>query len=127
MAFPEHCCPFATLLFRHFVLYQNVTRILDVPLERSDRPSPRAAVRGFALGAIDGQVDITLVELVDVLRTTRGASFEPRTIWRFLDRHAVTEERHPPPGCSGPIMSTAQAHCLRLVIRMRHWPPARKR
>jgi hypothetical protein len=33
------------------------------------------AYREIILSAIDGQVDITLVELADMLRTTHGASF----------------------------------------------------
>jgi hypothetical protein len=46
------------------------------------------AYREIILSAIDAQVDITLVELADMLRTTHGAAFAPSTIWRFLDRHA---------------------------------------
>ena len=48
------------------------------------------AYRDIILGAVDAQVDITLVELVDMLRRDYGASFAPSTIWRFLDRHAMT-------------------------------------
>lgn len=42
------------------------------------------------LGAIDKQVDITLVELAEMLRSEHGAAFAPSTIWRFLDRHSMT-------------------------------------
>jgi transposase len=48
------------------------------------------AFRAVILGAIEAQVDITLVELSEMLRREHGASFAPSTVWRFLDRHAVT-------------------------------------
>ena len=41
------------------------------------------------LAAIEAQVDITLVELANLLRDERRASFVPATIWRLLDRCAV--------------------------------------
>ena len=34
------------------------------------------------LAAIEAQVDITLVELADMLRREQGASFAPSTVWR---------------------------------------------
>ncbi|NPD69645.1 transposase (plasmid) [Lichenicola cladoniae] len=46
--------------------------------------------REVILAAIDAQVDITLVELSELLRERNGASFAPSTIWRFLDRHGMT-------------------------------------
>lgn len=46
--------------------------------------------RDIILAAIEAQVDITLVELADMLRCTHGTFFAPSTIWRFLDRHAMT-------------------------------------
>jgi hypothetical protein len=48
------------------------------------------AYRDAILGAIGAQVDITLVELAEMLRRECGASFVPSTVWRFLDRHAMT-------------------------------------
>ena len=48
------------------------------------------AFRDVILARIDAQVDITLVELADLLRTEHGACFAPSTIWRFLARHGVT-------------------------------------
>ena len=42
------------------------------------------------LGAIDADVDITLVELSELLRRKHEASFAPSTVWRFLDRHDLT-------------------------------------
>jgi transposase len=60
-----------------------------------DRRSHRIeAYRDLILGAVDAQVDITLVELADMLRHDYGASFAPSTIWRFLDRHAMTFKKN---------------------------------
>ena len=38
-------------------------------------------------------MDITLVELAEMLRREHGASFAPSTVWRFLDRHAMTVKK----------------------------------
>ncbi len=46
--------------------------------------------RDVILVAIGEQVDITLVELSQLLRDRHGASLAPSTIWRFLDRHGMT-------------------------------------
>ncbi|MCC4256086.1 MULTISPECIES: IS630 family transposase [Sphingobium] len=46
--------------------------------------------RDAILGAIEKQVDITLVELAEMLRSEHGAVFALSTIWRFLDRHSMT-------------------------------------
>ena len=51
------------------------------------------AYRDIILGAIDAQVDITLVELADLLRLEHGVCFVPSTVWRFLDRHAMTVKK----------------------------------
>jgi transposase len=52
------------------------------------------AYRDIILGAIEAQVDITLVELSDMLRERHGAAFAPSTVWRFLDRHAMTGKKN---------------------------------
>src|SRR3546814_7503778 len=39
-------------------------------------------------------VDITLVELAEMLRSEHGAVFAPSTIWRFLDRHSMTIKKN---------------------------------
>jgi transposase len=52
------------------------------------------AYRDVILTAIEGQVDITLVELAEMLRAEHGALFAPSTIWRFLDRHAMTLKKN---------------------------------
>jgi transposase len=42
------------------------------------------------MSAIEAKPDMTLVELSEMLKAERGASFAPSSIWRFLDRHGVT-------------------------------------
>jgi transposase len=44
--------------------------------------------------AIKAQVDITLVELAEMLHRHHGVSFAPSTIWRFLDRHDITFKKN---------------------------------
>ena len=46
------------------------------------------------LAAIEAEVDITLVELAELLRSQHGASFAPSTVWRFLDRHDLTFKKN---------------------------------
>jgi transposase len=48
------------------------------------------AYRDVILTAIASEVDITLVELAELLRHQHGASFASSTVWRFLDRHGFT-------------------------------------
>ena len=52
------------------------------------------AYRGVILGRINGQPDITLVELADLLRRDHDACFAPSTIWRFLDRHGISFKKN---------------------------------
>lgn len=52
------------------------------------------AYRDVILEAVEKQVDITLVELAELLRAEYGASFAPSTVWRFLDRHAMTVKKN---------------------------------
>lgn len=42
----------------------------------------------------DADKDVTLVEIAALLRKRHGASFAPSTIWRFLDRHAMTFKKN---------------------------------
>ena len=55
------------------------------------------AFRSVILAAIEAQKDITLVDLADLLRTKHDASFAASTVWRFLDRHAMTYRKRPMP------------------------------
>ncbi len=52
------------------------------------------AYRDVILGAIKGKPDLTLVEIADMLESEQGASFAPSSIWRFLDRHAITFKKN---------------------------------
>jgi transposase len=52
------------------------------------------AYRAIILAAVEAQVDITLVELADLLRREHGARFAPSTVWRFLDRHDITVKKN---------------------------------
>ena len=75
------------------------------------------AYRDNILAAIDAQVDITLVELAEMLCREHGISFAPSTIWRFLDRHHITSVaiptaiRSPSDGASSACTPTARAAC----------------
>jgi transposase len=46
------------------------------------------------LAAVEAKVDVTLVELSEMLRDRHGATFAPSTIWRCLDRHAMTLKKN---------------------------------
>jgi transposase len=60
-----------------------------------DRRSKRIeAYGGVILGAIAAKVDLTLTEITELLRLEHGASFAPSTVWRFLDRHAMTLKKN---------------------------------
>jgi transposase len=60
-----------------------------------DRRSERIEVhRAVILAAIDAKVDMTLVEIAEMLLREHGASFAPSTVWRFLDRHAMTLKKN---------------------------------
>ncbi len=60
-----------------------------------DRRSRRIeAFREVILTAVEDQVDITLVEVTEMLRVEHGVTFAASTIWRFLDRHAMTFKKN---------------------------------
>jgi transposase len=52
------------------------------------------AYRAFILSAIKTKSDLTLVEIAGMLKSELGASFAPSSIWRFLDRHAITFKKN---------------------------------
>lgn len=61
-----------------------------------DRRSHRIeAHREFILSAVEAKADLTLEEIAKMLESEREASFAPSSIWRFLDRHAVTFKKKP--------------------------------
>jgi transposase len=51
--------------------------------------------------AIDTKPDMTLTEIAELLKSERGASFAPSSIWRFLDRHGVTFKKKRARGRAG--------------------------
>jgi transposase len=73
------------------------------------------AYRAAILGAVETKVDITLVELTEMLRREHGAHFAPSTVWRFLDRHAMTLKKNGARGRAGQARRRGQAP--RLVQR----------
>ena len=52
------------------------------------------AYRDVILAAVEAKVDITLVELSQLLRDRHGVAFAPSTIWRCLDRHSMTLKKN---------------------------------
>jgi len=73
------------------------------------------AYRDILLGAVKARVDITLAELSDLLWREHGARFAPSTVWRFLDRHAMTFKKNGPRQRAGQARRRGQA--ARLVRR----------
>jgi transposase len=57
----------------------------------SDQRSHRIeAHREMILSVIKVKPDMTLVQIAEMLEAETGASFAPSSVWRFLDRHAIT-------------------------------------
>ena len=52
------------------------------------------AFRDVILAAVEAKKDVSLVELADLLHTEHGVCFHPSSVWRFLDRHAVTFKKN---------------------------------
>jgi transposase len=52
------------------------------------------AVGATILGALKGKVDLTLDELVELLWQRHGQRFARSTVWRFLDRHAMSVKKN---------------------------------
>jgi transposase len=80
-----------------WVRAHNATGAIRAKPQGGDKRSHHIeAFRDVILTAIEAQKDITLVELTDLLRTKHGASFAASTVWRFLDRHAMTFKKNSP-------------------------------
>ena len=76
-------------------LSQTTTGTARAKRQGGDKRSQRIeAYHGIILSAIGAQVDITLVELAEMLRREHGAVFAPSTVWRFLDRHDITVKKN---------------------------------
>src|SRR5882724_6135029 len=52
------------------------------------------AHRDFILSAIEAKPDLTLEEIAALLKSSRGVSFAPSSVWRLLDRHAITFKKN---------------------------------
>jgi transposase len=73
----------------------NETGATTAKPKGGDLRSQRIEAYGVVIfAAVEAQVDITLVELVELLRCEHGASFAPSTIWRFFARHGVTLKKN---------------------------------
>jgi len=73
----------------------NTTGSVEAKPQGGDTRSHHVEVfRDVILGAIEAQKDISLVELAELLRADHGASFAASTVWRFLDRHAMTFKKN---------------------------------
>ena len=60
-----------------------------------DRHSARIEAFGAViLAGVDRQVDITLIELAELLEREHGERVAPSTIWRFLDRRGLTFKKN---------------------------------
>ena len=60
-----------------------------------DKRSDRIAAHGQEiLGLVAATHDVTLSEIASHLEQRHGERFAPSTIWRFLDRHAMTFKKN---------------------------------
>jgi len=74
--------------------WYNEGRATPRPMGGDLRSQRIEAFAATILHAIEAQVDITLVELAALLERAHGARFAPSTIWRFLDRHAMSFKKN---------------------------------
>ena len=74
--------------------WRDDARPTALPVGGDVRSHRIEAFRDIIFNAIEAQKDITLVELVDMLRGQHGAAFAVSTVWRFLDRHSVTFKKN---------------------------------
>jgi transposase len=75
------------------------------------------AFREMILSAIKAKPDMTLVEIAEMLEAETGASFAPSSVWRFLDRHAITFKKpRTQPSRTGPTSPPP----ARLGVNLRH-------
>ena len=74
--------------------WRSDARVAALPQGGDLRSHHIEAYCGVILAAIETEVDITLIELAELLRIQHGASFAPSTVWRFLDRHDLTFKKN---------------------------------
>ena len=105
-----------------FVRERRETKAARARQQVGDPRSDRTEAYGnFILTAIESHVGITLVELTTLLREKREASFAASTMWRLIDRHAVTVKKRRTPasrnGPTGPRGDTPGSRHSLLLIR----------
>lgn len=62
-----------------------------------DKRSERIEAHAAEIHGLIGKTpDMTLAEIAAHLETAHGERFAPSTVWRFLDRHAVTFKKNRP-------------------------------
>ena len=73
----------------------HTTGVIGAQPKGGDQRSHRIeAHRDVILGAIASQVDITIVELAELLRREHGLQVASSTVWRFLHRHGMTFKKN---------------------------------
>ncbi len=95
-------------------VFQTTGALAALPKGGDLRSHRIEAFRDMILGAVEGQKDITLVELAALLGRDHGASFAPSTVWRFLARHRITlKKSHPRRRAGQARRGSAQAGLVR--------------
>lgn len=79
---------------RWFQAWQAAGSVAAKPRGGDTRSRRVEAYRDIILRAVAAKVDISLVELAEMLSTEHGVRFAPSTIWRFLDRHDMTVKKN---------------------------------
>ena len=91
----------------------NTTGTLEAKPQGGDMRSHRIeALSPVILAAVEAQKDISLVELAEMLRSRHGASFAASTVWRFLDRHAMTFKKNVARSRAGAVRRRSPAQGL---------------
>ncbi len=87
----------------------------------SVRPKPQGGdtrshrIEAFAsviLAAVEARKDTTLAELAELLRLEHGAPFAKSSVWRCLDRHAITFKKNRACGRAGSARRRSAAQHL---------------
>jgi transposase len=79
---------------RWFRAWQTDGRVVAKPKGGDTRSQRIEAYRAVILAAVEAKVDISLVELAEMLAREHGVRVAPSTIWRFLDRHDMTVKKN---------------------------------
>ena len=84
----------ASSAVRWFSAWRSSGAVCAKPQGGDQRSQRIEAFGETILEAIDAKVDITLAEIVAVLHDKHEATFAPSSVWRFLDRHAMTVKKN---------------------------------